>query len=416
MSETTNFFKPGKLSVVLDGSAGSSGKGILSSFLWQTQRKEHTKFAVATFMENAAHTIIEDDGVEHMYQCLNSIAHLTGQYEKIYVAPGSVFATKTFLGEVRALGLGPDKVGVHPLCSIVTDIDVGYEKGTNDFEGNAKSVQESDNLKIGSTLHGVGGARARRMLRRHDAVVAKDVPELAPYICNTDEEIIDRLTEGQSGLLEIAQGYTLSLFSRFWPRTTSRNCTVGAGFDDAMIPVSFAGPLALNFRTYPIRVNSNKYLRKSDGKPLTIEEWEATPESDRTIIVGDSGGLYDDQKELTWDDISADAGYKVIECTTLTKLPRRVFTFSQELLLDAVRHNATGDDLYLSVNFMNYVDSEVAGKRSEAEVMTSKVKTWIKGNLLSRKVCSDTEKRGITVAGVIVGTGPKTFDKVLVDI
>jgi adenylosuccinate synthase len=393
-------FKPGKLTFVLDGGAGSSAKGMRGAYLWKYLRPHFVTFAVNTFMENAAHTITHRDGREYIHQCLSSITSLGG-YQKQYVSPGSVFAAKTMIDEIKAHNITPHKLGIHPNAVIVTPKDIDYEKGLVDFEGNSKQNQDSINLRIGSTLHGVGAARARRILRRDDVVLAKDIPELAPYICDTNIEIMDRLDRGEAGIMEIAQGYQLSLMSRFFPKTTSRNCSVSAALDDSLLPPSVCGPVVVNFRTYPIRVNNNKYIRNSDKKILTWEEFVATPEHDKTIIKGDSGGCYPDQEELTWEQISSRAGSKIFECTSLTKLPRRVYTFSKLNLLEALRYNSTGDDTYVSVNFMNYVDASVQGKSELHEVMTNKVSNWLRQNIL--------DVVGKSVRGVFIGTW-KTID------
>jgi hypothetical protein len=414
MESTSSVFKKGFLTVTMDGGWGSSGKGSLASYLWQKHRSSHTTFAVNAYMSNAGHTLMEDDGTEVLYQCLNSIAHLKGQYEKIYIGPGAVFAKHEILGEITLLGMTKDTLGIHPLAAIATDKDINYERGTHDFEGNAKETQDSANIRLGSTLHGVGAARARRVLRRDDVVLAKDIPELIDFICDTSSEIMSRLNNGESGLMEIAQGYTLSMFSKWYPKTTSRNCTVAAALDDNMIPVRYAGPVAINYRTLPIRVNNNKYVRISDNKFLTWPEWEATPEDDRKVMVGDSGGVYDDQTELSWEEVSELAGTSIFEITSISKLPRRVFTFSQKLLEESVLANDTGHEVYISVNFLNYIDGSVAGVRDVNGVKTSKIADWMDNNM--SRVVNDLEKKWhVQFGGLILGTGPKTMDRVYID-
>lgn len=370
-------FLPGKLTFVLDGGAGSSGKGLRAAYLWKNFAENHTRFAVNTFMSNACHTVFDEHGGEHQYQCLASITHMPDSYEKQYISPGCAFSEKEILDEINKYGMTPAKLGIHPHAVIVTRRDIDYEAGRCDFEGNSKSTMDSPNLRIGSTIHGVGAARARRVLRRPDSRLAKDVPELQSFLCDTSVEIMTRLEAGQSGLMEIAQGYQLSLMGPFWPRSTSRNCSVAASLDDALLPPVVAGPVVVNFRTFPIRVNNNKYIRKSDQKILTWDEYNSTSDNDRELLTGDSGGGYPDQVELTWAEVSIGAGKDIFEKTSLTKLPRRVFSFSQHNLKEALRFNNTGADTFVSVNFMNYVDASVEGKSDIDEVLTPKVMLWL---------------------------------------
>ena len=415
--EIPNIFKPGKITFVLDGGAGSSAKGGRGAHIWSKYRESHTKFAVNTFMENAAHTITHPDGKEVIHQCLSSVTTLPG-WEKQYLSPGCVFAKETFLKELKTIvgqfhmAISPCNIGIHPITSIVTPIDVGYEKGTNDFDGNPKAEQSSLNLKIGSTLHGVGSARARRVLRRPDAQIARNTPELKSYLCETHKEIMERLNNGESGLGEIAQGYQLSLFSQFYPRCTSRNCSISAFLDDSLLPPSVAGPVVVNFRTFPIRVNSNKYIRKSDKKILTWTEWQATPWTDRELIKGDSGAGYSDQKELSWEEISKNAGEEIFEQTSLTKLPRRVFSWSRENFLEAMIYNNTGDDMYVSINFLNYVDASVKGERDPEKILTPKVVAWLKENIFNKEVSDVFLKNHVNICGLFLGTWKSYEDSV----
>ncbi len=401
-------FKPGKLTLILDSQAGSSSKGLRAANIWKNNRQDHSYFAVNTYLSNAAHTIINDDGIEHVHQCLSSITTIGG-YDVQYLSPGCAWSKSEILTEIKQHGIGPDKLRIHPNAVIVTDVDINYEKGLVDFEGNPKNDRSSANLQIGSTLHGVGAARARRILRRPDSVRASDLPELEPFLCKTQVDIMDRLNRGESGLGEIAQGFQLSLMGDFFPRTTSRNCSVAAFLDDAMLPPSAAGPVVINFRTFPIRVNSNKYIRKSDGKILTWGEYTNTDPSDVQVITGDSGSWYSDQKELDWKYISESAGEEIFETTSLTKMPRRVATFSVINLKESTRFNNTGHEIYLSVNFMNYVDATVKAKRTKDEVLTEKVANWIKENIWSTDLVDYYDRHNIKVSGLFIGTW-KTVD------
>ena len=414
-----DIFKPGKITFVLDGGAGSSGKGIRAANMWKYHRAPLTAIAINTFLSNAAHTIQHADGREYVHQCLSSVTTVDDKWNLQYLGPGCGFAVDEFLRDVEQSNLSDvckkSRIKIHPNVSIVTQKDIDYEKGLVNFDGDKSTAHDSANLRIGSTLHGVGAARARRILRRPDAVIAKNVPELQSYIQDCGPVIMSSLDDGYSALGEIAQGYQLSLYSKFYPCTTSRNCSVMAFMDDAMLPLRFAGPVVLNFRTYPIRVNDNKYVRKSDDKILTWDEYASTREDDRRIVVGYSGGCYPDQQELTWDQISESAGEKIFECTSLTKLPRRVFSFSRQNMDEAMIYNNTGDDMYLSINFMNYVDASVKGKRNIIDVLTPKVRRWLCENIFSHGFYSFCDNNQINFRGLFIGTWKTIDDSLYVD-
>lgn len=414
MFDTRFMFQPGKLAFVMDGGAGSSGKGKLASFIGE--HADNWQFCCNAFMSNAAHWVVLDDGRKYLYQSLNSTAYLKS-YQKMYICGGAVIEIEPLLREIKENDVDPARLGIHPLVAVVQQKDIDYEAGKANFDGVPyPEMQQSDCMKLGSTLHGVGSARARRILRRSDVKLARDIPELQPYICWTNYEIVDRLMQGQAGLMEIAQGYQLSYLSPFYPKTTSRNCSVSAGLDDCCIPPAFSGHVAINFRTFPIRVNSNKYVHRNTGKLLNaveMEEMRKNGEADLIkILKGDSGGCYPDQREITWNEVTEASGIKNIrpdaeirEITSLTKLERRVYTFSNVNLQEAIKYNQTGGRVFISVNFMNYVDAALEGARGGRDRITPKVAEWLTANMNVDDRLPATLK--------FIGTGPKTDDMIV---
>ena len=70
----------------------------------------------------------------------------------------------------------------------------------------------------------------------------------------------------------------------------------------------------------------------------------------------------------------------ICEVTSVTKLPRRVFTFSKSNLIEAIKYNDTGCGTFISINFANYVDHKMTGVKSKLEI-TSKFKHWLEENM-----------------------------------
>lgn len=391
-------FKPGKITFLLDGGAGSSAKGKVASYIGETHGDDF-HFVCNSFSSNAAHWVKLDDGRKFMYKTFNSCAYNVYIYEKMYIGPGSAMELHSFLQELEENKIHPKKVGVHPLTVIVQDADAKYEKGEIGFDG--EEAKHLGTMATGSTCSGVGAATAKRVLRRPTVLYAKDVPELKEFICDVDGEILRRLGDGQAGFMEIAQGYQLSLMHQmFAPYTTFRNVTTAGALSDMFLPPRVAGPVVLNFRTFPIRINSNKFIGE-DGRHLTWDEVQAgVPHK---VYEGNSGPWYPDQKEITWDELTDMSGSetKIMEITSKTKLPRRVATFSHWNLLDAITHNDTGHDYFITVNFADYVDCKMAGVRGGVDKLTPKMEKWISENI-----------RGYKDKLWLVGTGPLTMDVV----
>lgn len=376
-----SIFLPGKITVLLDASAGSSGKGALESFVTKSQ-VGNFQFVCNTFSPQASHWVMDrENDFSACYKQFNSCAHRHEEFEKMYIGQGGSINLKAFFEELEMTGIPPEKIGISPLTPIVQDIDRLYEEGKVEFSGRKNDKDLDGTIKTGSTCSGVGATRARRILRDKKILLARDVKELREFICDVPGEIMARARAGQSGLLVLAQGFQLSNgLPQFYPNVTSRNITVAAGFDDMMLPVRLVGNVLINLRTYPIRINSKKYIEKGTGKHLTWDEVKSN-KFKYEVIESFSGEGYKDQIELDWETVESSAGTKIpekIKLTSLTKLPRRVFTFSRKNLHDAILHNQVPGRIFLSLRFCDWVDGRIL--ESDGEI-TPKLKVWIDTNI-----------------------------------
>lgn len=366
-------FEEGKITTILDGQFGSTGKGKLAAVVVKEQGG--VDFVCNTFSTQAAHWVRVSPTQQFLYRHLNSVAWDKSLFEHMYLGPGCVIDVDTFLREVQEANLNETQVKVHPAALVVTEADAKYEMGHQSFEGH--EVPHAGTMLHGSTCSGVGAAAARRVLRV-GSLLAKDHPKLKPFLANTTELIVDRLERGHRGLGEISQGYGLSnLHPAFYPHVTYRNVTVAQFFSDMFLPVRYAGPVIFNFRTFPIRINSSKFVATDDGTHLTWDEVCSGTIPYRTVH-GNSGGWYPDQKEVSWDYVAMKAGADkdLTELTSKTKLPRRVATFSVQNLHEAVRLNRTNSPFHLALSFADYVDWKMCGA-SGPEGITKKLDMWI---------------------------------------
>jgi hypothetical protein len=121
-----------------------------------------------------------------------------------------------------------------------------------------------------------------------------------------------------------------------------------------------------------------------------------------TVYEGNSGDWYPDQHEVTWDYVTGFAGSPtpIMEMTSVTKLPRRVATFSLENVIEAIKYNTTRNPIWLCLNFANYVDHNMTGVKAVSDI-TDKFRNWAEANL-----------RGEIHKLVLIGTGPLTGDMV----
>jgi adenylosuccinate synthase len=196
-------------------------------------------------------------------------------------------------------------------------------------------------FKIGSTMKGVGAAVIDKIKRDPDSPVLigdvgadgmalRAIPEVR--IVDSYEWIKILYKHCQQILIEGSQGYSLSINHGFYPYVTSRDCTVQQLAVDCGVPWAMMRLATIHgvARTYPIRV-ANRF-------------------DENGTQIGTSGPCYPDQQEITWGSISQEP-----ELTTVTKLPRRLFTFSEIQFLDALLMNGVG---HVFLNFVNYLRPE----------------------------------------------------------
>lgn len=366
---------PGKITTVLDAGYGSSSKGLVSA--WIT-KKERPAILLTANGRNSSHTVVDSttkkDGLtkcqregEFVFKVLPVGAYYNkwnGYSPTIYIGPGAAFTVEDLKKEIEACELDASQVFIHPLASVVTIEDIDYENGIRDFSGNLLPAidHSSGTTKHGTTGSGVGAARAKKSLRK--GMQWKDVVGFDYAVTSfqgIERVIIERLKSGNKGLLDGSQGYLLSLYGGFFPHCTSRPVTLASFFADVNLPISLAGNVCAVARTFPIRIASHRYFY--EGKPLTLAEKTALEESGKTVekVDSNSGPWYDDQLELTWEELSEAAGKHIEpQLTSLTKLPRRIATWSKTALKEFIIHNEpTGNSkMFLFVTFLNYLNNE----------------------------------------------------------
>lgn len=314
-----------KAYMILDLQYGSTGKGLLAGYLAKTRQPD---VLVTAWGPNAGHTYIDENGREFIHRMLaNGI--VSPKLKTVLIGPGSVIDLDVLKQEIvscKDLLIGKEII-IHPTAVVVTQ---------------AHRDIEARNVKIGSTMKGTGAAVISRIERDPDnSPVAMDNISLAwldeiaqmGIAISVQAEFYDKAIR-QAELIQIegAQGYSLSIYHGFYPYCTSRDVTPAQVMADTAMPFSIIPEVYGTLRTFPIRV-ANRY--DEDGN-----------------MIGTSGPYYHDQEELDWADVGLEP-----ELTTVTKLPRRIFTFSMDQTIEACfRCGPTK----LFLNFANYLDGGAA--------------------------------------------------------
>lgn len=292
-----------KVDMIVDLQYGSTGKGLIAGYLAETRKYD---VVINANMPNAGHTYINSTGREWIHKVIpNGIVSPNLKY--VMIGPGSVFDIDRFEMELDKSAdlLKGVTVCIHENAMVLKDYHAVREEG----------LIES----IGSTGQGSMAALVEKMARHpKSTIIARDyLPKInmGHYLCD-QQHWIEILRDAKSILAEGAQGFSLGINQRFYPYCTSRECTPSKFLSDMGIPHNMLNSVIGTCRTYPIRVGGN------------------------------SGGCYPDQEEITWESLEL-----APEKTTVTKRDRRIFTFSEMQIDDAIMACAP-DQIFL--NFTNY--------------------------------------------------------------
>jgi len=301
---------PNKLNIIIDGQFGSTGKGLISSYIgWYNQ----VDLAISNASANAGHTFYIGD-TEHVTKHL-PIAGILNAKSTIYLCAGAIINPDILIEELKRFDIQKERIYIHPRAAVIEEYDIKYEQ-----EGSVK--------KIASTRSGVGSALIRKIDRSSKLAQGNEL--LKPYV--KELNINWYLEQGATCLMEVPQGFDLSINSGLsYPHCTSREITISSALSDAQVHPKYLGNVFVVIRTYPIRVG---HIIENNN------------------IVGNSGPFYDDSIETTWDEIGVTEEY-----TTVTKRVRRVATFSMKQYKRMIEYLKPN---YVFLNFANYLtDSEL---------------------------------------------------------
>lgn len=313
-----NLFNNVGAHVIVDGQFGSTGKGALAAWLASESVNQGVEFAASVYSggPNSGHTYYDPHGVKHVNKQLPSFACALSDHGiniPVYLSGGAVINLDTLFEE--AIRYPMLDIYVHPQAAVVT--------------GAAKRLESGGSIAaVASTGSGTGGALIQKIMR-DPAAVWKYGGEAMP---NTPANVHTGtlpigITYAERVAVEVAQGFSLGIHSDFYPKVTSRECTVMQGLADARIPADHMGRCYMSVRTYPIRVGNT--------------------------AAGDSGGWYPDQVEVSWEDLEQEP-----ELTTVTKRVRRIATWSDQQFMEALAANAPD---FVFCNFMNYLKGDADG-------------------------------------------------------
>jgi adenylosuccinate synthase len=299
--------------VLIGGQYGSEGKGHIAAFM-----AHEYDVLVRGGGPNAGHQVWEDGG-SYCFHHLPSGSR-RNKSAQIVLAPGATVYVPKLLSEIDECNVGPARLAIDPNVMIVEESDREFE---------SKGLVGA----IGSTGQGVGSATSRRALRGAGGAVrlAKDHPDLAPFVRETQAVLENAYRQGFQVLVEGTQGTGLSLYHGPYPHVTSRDTCASGALSEAGIPPTRVRRVVMVCRTFPIRVQSP--------------------------AAGTSGPM---AHETDWDKVAQTAGVDAAilrekEKTSTTKRQRRVSEFDWSLLRKAAQLNGPTD---IALTFADYLSPD----------------------------------------------------------
>ncbi len=319
------------VTIICDLQFGSTGKGAAAGY---TALMEEPDTVVTAWSPNAGHTFVDYEGRKFVHRALaNGI--VSPKLKTIMVAPGTVLDVDRLIIELTECH------------EYVKDAVLVIHENAALLKEDHVRTEEKTMTGIGSTKKGSGAALIGKLSRQVDVDITtgqfREFLEqiLKGYVRKVD--VVDTrkwlayLDCSDKIVVEGAQGFSLGINSGFYPYCTSRECSPAQIMSDTLINARKVDRVIGVMRTFPIRV-ANRYDEEGN-------------------MIGYSGPGYVDQTELNWGDL----GFKP-EKTTVTKLERRIFSFSDVQTLQALEICAP-DEIWLS--FCDYLDDDEAQKLKE---------------------------------------------------
>jgi adenylosuccinate synthase len=241
--------------VIVGAFWGDEGKGKIISYL---ALRDNLDVCVRTGSVNAAHTV----WLEGKRYALHMVpAAFVNSKCRLRIGAGSNVHVAQFLKEVNETNVR-DRIGVDHQASIIDQKHSDQDK-SNTF---LKS--------LGTTGWGVGPAVEERV--RRTARLAKDVPELGPYLADATTETNKAIDQGKQVLLEGTQGLMLSLFHGTYPYVTSRDTSASAICSEAGVGPTKVDRVIVVFKSFVTRVGTGPFPGELTKEEAVRRGWFET--------------------------------------------------------------------------------------------------------------------------------------------
>ncbi len=240
--------------IVVDGFFGDGGKGKIVSYLAVTD--DAAVVARGGVGPNAGHTVVKD-GVKYKLRMVP--CGFVNKDSVQLIGPGVLVNTEILLKEIMETGI-EGRFWLDPQCAIIESKHIEKDK-----QGYLKE-------KIGTTGTGTGPCNADRAYRV--AKMAREIPELVPYLKDVPMIINDALDEGKNVILEGTQGTYISLFHGGYPFVTSKDVCAAAVCSDVGVGPTRITDVVLVCKAYVTRVGEGPLEGEISHEEAKKRNWD----------------------------------------------------------------------------------------------------------------------------------------------
>ncbi|NPB01716.1 MAG: adenylosuccinate synthetase [Methanopyri archaeon] len=257
--------------MVAGGQWGDEGKGKVVAYLSVTDDPDVV--ARAGVGPNAGHTV-RVDGKD--YGLRQVPCGFPNTDSTLAIGPGVLVNPDVLLEEVEKLSdfNVQERLVVDERCAVIEDKHIEME---------ASSKHLSD--EINTTGTGCGPANADRALRK--AKLARDVPELEPFLDDVPGLVNETLDDGGTVLVEGTQGFGLSLYHGIeYPYVTSKDTTASAFASDVGIGPTRVDEVYVVFKSYATRVGEGPFPTELSREEVIEKFGKEILEVERGTVTG----------------------------------------------------------------------------------------------------------------------------------
>jgi adenylosuccinate synthase len=253
--------------IIVGGFFGDEGKGKIVAHIAHQDRP--TIIARGGVGPNAGHTVQVGDRQYGVRMVPSGFVYPDA---RLCIGAGVLVDPRVLVSEL-------DQVGARDRCF------VDYRCGVIDEEHIARD-RKSDHLRdtIGSTGTGCGPANADRVMRT--GRLARDVPELAPYLLDVPAAVNAEIDAGQAVLIEGTQGFGISLYYGTYPFVTSKDTSASQIASDVGVGPTSVDDVVVVFKAYPTRVGEGPFsteMTHDQSNALGIQEFGTVTHRERRI-------------------------------------------------------------------------------------------------------------------------------------